>query len=302
MDLIIGPVYSNNLTKVAAYAKNMGIPVVSPVPLMNNSSLYGNPNLFLSNSALSVANAQKKLVSRFAEYPEGNFILIHSDTTGAGPDLLRFRSMISGELGTKISDGAIKFRELQFYGRSGAGADSVALLGRYLSDKAPNIIIISSEESPVISETMEVIHSYAKKFDIRVYGYPVMRDIENLDPKYYFDLDVTLYYPFWIDYSSAVVRAFLSDYRQKFLTEPIETSYAWHGYDLAWYFISGIAMHGNRFLENPGIHNPDLLENQFDFVRQGPGNGFENQMMFLLRYTKDYEVQLVPESDSQNVR
>ncbi len=31
MDLIIGPVYSHNLLIVADYAKNLGIPVVSPV-------------------------------------------------------------------------------------------------------------------------------------------------------------------------------------------------------------------------------------------------------------------------------
>src|SRR4030043_207923 len=42
MDLIIGPVYSHNLAIIAAYAKNYGIPVVSPVPLMNNSSLVDN--------------------------------------------------------------------------------------------------------------------------------------------------------------------------------------------------------------------------------------------------------------------
>ena len=39
MDLIIGPVYSHNLSIVAAYARDLGIPVVSPVPLINNSAL-----------------------------------------------------------------------------------------------------------------------------------------------------------------------------------------------------------------------------------------------------------------------
>ena len=51
MDLIIGPVYSHNLSIVAAYARDLGIPVVSPVPLFDNSVLTGNPELFLSSSS-----------------------------------------------------------------------------------------------------------------------------------------------------------------------------------------------------------------------------------------------------------
>ena len=43
MDLIIGPVYSHNLCIVSAYARDLGIPVVSPVPLFNNSALVKNP-------------------------------------------------------------------------------------------------------------------------------------------------------------------------------------------------------------------------------------------------------------------
>ena len=34
------------------------------------------------------------------------------------------------------------------------------------------------------------VHGLSKKFDVKVFGYPAMRDIENLDPKYFFDLDI----------------------------------------------------------------------------------------------------------------
>ena len=74
MDLIIGPVYSHNLSIVAAYAKDRGIPVVSPVPLFNNSVLSGNPELFLASSSLEVA--QQALARKFGEYSDHNFIFI----------------------------------------------------------------------------------------------------------------------------------------------------------------------------------------------------------------------------------
>ena len=64
-----------------------------------------------------------------------------------------------------------------------------------------NVIVIASEDPPVISESIIDIHSLSKKFDIKVFGYPAMRDIDNLDPKYFFDLDLMIYSPSWIDYS-----------------------------------------------------------------------------------------------------
>ena len=123
MDLIIGPVYSHNLSIVAAYAKDLGIPVVSPVPLFDNSILTGNPDLFLASSSLEVA--QQALAKKLSEYPDHNFIFIHSDTLGIDEDVQRFRKLILTELGTRIPYEEIKFREFLFYSRSMFNNDSI---------------------------------------------------------------------------------------------------------------------------------------------------------------------------------
>jgi len=72
-------------------------------------------------------------------------------------------------------------------------------------------------------------------------------------------------------------------------------SYAWLGYDIAYYFLSGLAIHGKDFIIHPEIHNPDLLHTQFDFQRKSMNDGFENQKLYPVRFSKDYEVVLVPE-------
>ncbi len=89
----------------------------------------------------------------------------------------------------------------------------------------------------------------------------VLRDLDNLDPKYFFDLDIQVYSPYWIDYSRRDVKQFNSDFRKKFFTQPSEKSYAWQGYDIAYYFLSGMAIFGRNFLEHPEMHFPDLLAN-----------------------------------------
>ena len=174
--------------------------------------------------------------------------------------------------------------------------DSINRLSHALSEQSKNIVIIASEDAPVISETIQDVQGLSKKFDIRVFGYPAMRDIDNLDPKYFFDLDLLVYSPYWLDYTKKDVKKFNSDFRQKFLTEPSEKSYAWQGYDIAYYFLSGMAMHGKDFIAHPEIHYPDLLQTDYDFIRKQAGDGFENQGLFLVRYTKDYEVKLVEEN------
>ena len=174
--------------------------------------------------------------------------------------------------------------------------DSINRLGHALSEKSGNIIVIASEDASVISETIQDIHGLSKKFDIEVFGYPAMIDIDNLDPMYLFDLDIMVYYPYWLDYNKSDVIKFNSHFLSKFETEPLEKSYAWQGYDIAYYFLSGMAIFGKEFISSPGLHYPDLLQTEYDFRRNDEGDGFENKKLFLIRYTNDYKVLLVEES------
>ncbi|MZP54708.1 MAG: hypothetical protein GT600_04595, partial [Bacteroidales bacterium] len=188
-----------------------------------------------------------------------------------------------------------------FYSRSVFSNDSINRLGHALSETRNNVVIIASEEPPVIGETLMDLHSLSKKFKITVFGYPVMRSLglENLDPKYLFDLDLLVFSPYWIDYSRDDVKQFNYDFLRKFYTQPSETSYAWLGYDVMYYFLSGLAIFGNEFIIHPEIHNPDLLHTEFDFRRKSMKDGFENIKLFPVRFTRNYEVKLDPAEDPQ---
>ncbi len=290
MDIIIGPVYSSNLSIMTSYASKNGIPVVSPVQPYSNSILVNNPDLFLANASLEVA--QNAIAKKISEYYSDNIVFIHSDTAWVDPDVKNFREKILMELSNRLPYEEIKFKEFTFYNRAAFNNDSINRLSHTLSPLTENVIIIASEEGPVVSETLQDVHTLSKKFPIKVFGYPSMRGLENLDPKFIFDLDILIYSPSWIDYSRKDVRRFDSNFRLKFLTEPQEMSYAWLGYDITYYFLSGLAIHGKDFLAHPEIHNPDLLETEFDFLRKAATDGFENQKLYPLRYSKDYEIRL----------
>lgn len=295
MDLIIGPVNSSNLAKVAAYACKMGIPVISPVSLFSNSVLKNNPNLFMANASLEVA--QRTIAKKVSEYYDKNIIFIHDDTAGVDPDVKSLKEKVVHELESRQAGSESNFREFIFYSRSAFDSDSINRMEHVLSNKTDNIVVIASEEAPVISETIQDLQTLAKKYPIQVFGYPSMRGLDNLDPRYFFDLGILLYSPYWIDYKAQDVISFNSNFRNKFLTEPSEMSYAWLGYDIAYYFLSGLAIHGKEFLAHPEIHRPKLLETDFDFRRYDPADGFENQKLYPVRFTRDYEVRLSTEDD-----
>jgi LysM repeat protein len=295
MDLIIGPVYSNNLVIVSEYAKGLGIPVVSPVPLLNNSALVKNPYLFMANASLEVA--QKALAKKVGEYYDNNIVFIHADTLGVDEDVKRFKNLIFTELSYKLPYEDIKFKEFIFYSRSMFNNDSINRLSHALSEQSKNVIIIASEDPPVISEVIDNVNGLSRRFNIKLFGYPVIRDLDRLDQKELFDLDILVYSPYWIDYAKKNVIQFNSHFRNKFHTQPVEKSYAWQGFDIAFYFLSGLAMNGKSFIAHPELHYPDLLQSEYEFKRKNEGDGFENQKLFMIRYTKNYEVILEDEKN-----
>ncbi|MCX6260182.1 MAG: LysM peptidoglycan-binding domain-containing protein [Bacteroidia bacterium] len=296
MNLIIGPVHSGNLSIVASYAGSLGIPVVSPVQLSNNSVLENNPFLFMASSSLEVT--QNAIAKKMGDYYNRNIVLIHSGSDGETQDISKFRNMILNELSYKMPFEEIRLKDMVFYSRSVFGNDSINRLAHTLSDRTGNVIIIASEDTPVMSESITDIHTLSRKFDLNVFGYPNMRYLDNLDHKICFDLGLMIYSPDWIDYSQQDIIQFNSDFRAKFLTEPSEMSYAWQGYDIIYYFISGLAIHGKEFISHPEIHNPDLLHTEYEFRRRTSNDGFENQKLFLVRYSNSYELELVNDEES----
>jgi hypothetical protein len=102
----------------------------------------------------------------------------------------------------------------------------------------------------------------------------------------------------YIDYTRESTGDFLGKFRKKFRTEPPADSFAWRGFDMAYYFIGGLALEGRAFLQSPGSFNPSLLTHDFGFRRDSTGDGFDNWNMFLLQYKKDMSVSVKMQEDT----
>jgi len=168
----------------------------------------------------------------------------------------------------------------------------VTSIDNLLDPERENVIVVASTNTPVVSSTFSTLHSLSRKYRIKVIGYPEIGGLETVDLRYYYDLELFIPAGSYIDFSSHASKSFISAFMRKFRTEPMAESFAWRGFDIAWFFIGGIATGGDDFLRDPGIFNPALLCLDPDFRRESRMDGYENRGMFMIHYRKDMTIEV----------
>ena len=289
-DLIVGPIYPDNLEIVARYARRYRIPVVSPLASQNPEVLRINPYLFKIQPSTNVV--QDALAEEISNYYDHNLVFVHTDTIWSADLSMEFKDKIYRRLRLKVPFNDISFKEVFFASRSSYN-DTINIIDHALTGDKPNLIILASDDEAVMSEVIVSVHALLRNYDIKLIGYPDVRWLDNLDPMYFYELGIMLFTPNWVDYDRADIRTFLKKYRDLFKMEPPIRSYAWQSYDIMYYFISGLSIHGSEFMYRPSMHKPDLLQVDYDFDRTGLMNGFENNRLYLIRYTPDLEVEFI---------
>lgn len=294
-DLIIGPVYSYNVEQIAGYARRHRIPVVSPLASMNSAILGSNPYLFKVQPSMDIV--QTALASAISNFYDYNIIFVHSDTAYDRTQSSEFRNKIVRQLQYKVPFDEIRTREVFFVSRSNYN-DTINILDHSMSKDRPNLVVVASEDEAVMSEVLVNVHTLRRKYNLKVIGYPDLRWLDNLDPQYFYELGLIMYTPTWVDYNQPDVKNFLLNYRNKFNSEPQVRSYAWQGYDITYYFLSGMALQGKDFIYIPSYHHPDLLQVDYNFKRSGLRDGFENERLYLIRYRPDFTIEFIREENS----
>ncbi len=291
-DLIIGPVFSYNLEKVSTWAAERNIPVVSPVPLRDSDILSNRPTLYRVFPSEKIA--QRIMAGELKSHPGSNVIFLHSDSAMYDPSTMILWESVRQVVRPVAPLDTIGPVPYWFTGMSSRrdAYSGVTSLENLLSPDRENIVILASKNSSVISSAFSAIHSLLRKYDIKVIGYPEVRDLETIDLKYYYDLELFIPAECYVDLDSPEAQAFSTSFMKKFQTEPMAGSFAWRGFDIAWYFIGGMALHGNNFLSDPGLFNPVLLCLEPDFRRDSRSDGYENRGMFILHYKKDMTIEV----------
>ncbi len=291
-DLIIGPVFSFHLEQIAAWAAQRDIPFVSPVPLRDRNIVENKPTLY--RVIPSEAVIRDFIAAELRSHPESKVIFLHADSAMYDPATSALWLKVVEATGDTSASLTGRLVAHHFTGVTSKRNvySNVSAMEKLLDPDRENIIIMATTQTPVVSSAFSALHGLTKRYDIKVLGYPEIRGLETIDLKYYYDLELIIPTESYVDFESPAAQAFSSMFMKKFRTEPMAESFAWRGFDIAWYFIAGIATGGRNFLTDPGTFNPALLCLEPDFRRDSRQNGYENGGIFIVRYHKDMTIEI----------
>lgn len=268
-DLIIGPFYSGTFKLVAAHAKELGIPIVSPT-IQGAQIIEGNPMVF---KLIPTEEQMMVALGRYLSKLKGtNNIVMHYGRPEEQTLLWRLRRGLD-------SGGAANRVTFKSVDASKGLRDSVF---QHMSSKLPNHLVVLTKQEARVASLARTVSTWGEKMDITVYGLSDWPDFRNVEMDYYDKMKLHVPEAFRIDYEDEATQRFILEFRNRYATEP--NTFAYRGFDLGIHFLR--ALPGIRS-EGP-VHMLKVkdrgLQCDFDW-KQEPGQGYENGGPRIVDYT-----------------
>ena len=269
-DLIIGPVYDNEINAVLPYAVENRIAVVSP--LAATDSLH-SPVLF--GMAPKESGKIDKMRQMFAD--EDNVVLVYGTSIDQEFDA-EVREALSGKnfssynyVGGEIPGSLFKSEKRNVY----------VVLAKNELEADKILAALSSAHNNLVSRSQ--LHSAS----VNVIGSSRWNRFNNIDRNLYFKLGVRYITSYLAKRGNAVVNRFDSQYIDSFQSLP--SMYSYRGYDAAMIF-------GHAVLSPLGVvgyvqsqlHTP--LQTTYRFAQAQEGDTYVNQEWVIVKYNSDYTI------------
>jgi LysM repeat protein len=263
-NIIIAQAPVNDLAKLAAYAAETRIHLVIPYESSAHSFVANNPyviQLYPSDDAVF-----RKLMSK--QYNENVFpILIKPEK----PDSLmldKYRTVLKKRFGKFVEQThKMALRDLEYK--------------NILDENKLNLIFVCSAAEPFVSDLISRLNLV--KHRLNVYGRDEWQSFEIIDKSLYFNVNVHLAQPVFVDYNNDAAKLFVQLYRKAYNNEP--GKYAFLGYDATYYFLAVLRKYGTEFQRCISGFDSMLLQSRYKLVKNNINDGFVNEGCFLLEYT-----------------
>lgn len=281
-DLFVGPFHYSSFQLMAEFAKNNNIKIISPIN-HPNKLLVNNPSL-LECEASDIT--QVKEIAKFINGMDsiGNTLMLSNFDYKNKPLCDEFERQ-ARRIGLAYHSVSVEFSEKEF---ELVLPENLAV--KLDSTKVNRIFIVSNDEGYLsrLFDRMNAIDT--SKFDIEVYGLNSWLKINQINTRYKVKYNVTIAVSHYINYNSALLNKFISDYRELHNTIPSANGFAFLGYDVAYYHLHKLLLHGTNFQQYFSIEDAyEGLQSIFAYEQIQSGSGYENEGLFFLRY-KDFEL------------
>ena len=288
-ELIIGPIFANELFPFIQDSYERQAVVVSPLDPNTEPAIEGNPRFFQARP--SSASQQRNLL-RYINPLEGKVWLIsETDTPVADTEWLRTTRECLEQMGIPYAEFTHKVEK---------DVDITETLKELFSPHAHNQVIVSSSNEAFVSDLLRSLHLVHNFWGspVTLFGDARWRNFENIDLDYFHNMNLHLSLPSYVDYQREDLRHFLARYRGLYHTEPSPS--ALQGYDVALYFLRALYTKGPSFEPCLSDIEKDIhsLQSPFHFQQARESSGFVNTQTRVIQYLPDYTIQVLSEVSS----
>lgn len=279
LDFIFGPLYANGFKTIAKKAKELHIPIVSPIT-QQNKLLYNNMYISKTNPS------QFTLLEGLADYCIDSLVKNNANIL-----------LVAGNEKDKKEMGFVSGFKKYYNERQRAlgkpAKDTVrvvkGLAGLKMAYQADvkNIVISLSNNQVFIADFTTQLALFANKKDVVLCGWENASTNDNIDLEYLNGLNYTFPHQYNI-LNTGSYASLMDGYRQ--LQETAPSDYYFMGFDIAQYYLRNLKESGPDFIHNLANLPLESSYMRFKFTRPDMLTGFDNRGMYIFRYNH-YQLQ-----------
>ena len=294
LDLIIGPVNELNLIRLAEYGRDKNIPVVSPFTPCNELLRY---NPFLIQLFPSREVEFKKWADYLVDYYDETIILVCNGDPAELDQINYLKQEMLERLAYQTFLSEVSLKEVII------NDNTTFDIAHILTQDNRNIVVIPSDNEAYVGNILTSMYFLSKEYEIRIFGLPNWPKFKSIDLEYFHELDVHYYTSFYVDYTRTDVMKFIRTYREVFQTEPYHVTprgynLSLYGYDIFNYFCTVVSEYGTSFVFQDVRPDYIPLLGPYDLHRNRKYDGLMNHHIDLIHFMKNFDIEVVPEPES----
>ena len=281
MDIIFGPLHTDQVKIMADFAKKNKIRLVVPFT-SKSDEVFNNPYVFQINTPQSYLFSEV-YEHYLRKFPNAHVVFLNADTGDKDKD-----DFIKG-LKEELKNKQITFKELKGAEISPEGMKTA------VDSLRENVLIPTSGKKIALIKILPLLIITAREhpnYNMRLFGYPEWQTYTDDHLSNFFELDTYFYTSFYTNNLFPAAIKFTSAYRKWYSKDMANTypKYGMLGFDTAYFFLKGLARYGNHLEEEMNNMTLNPIQTGFKFERVNNWGGFINKKVFFVRFTKDYEL------------
>ncbi len=302
VDMIIGPVYANNLALVSDFSYKHGIKLIYPLSNVN-PELNKNPFIIQVNSPDSLLF--KQYAKHIVQKSDTAKLIVINSPDPKPEELLLAKEIRDGVYMKNVLSSAMPdYSEITFSDKNLQGLTSI------LAKDKMNIVVIPSPDEADVSKIVTTLHGVVEGGDYKItlVGFDGWLRYQTIEAEDIHDLNTDVLTSYAFDYKAKGSTDFLNKFHEMFYTEPFAVApyfvrpdrnsrfskYGIWGFDVAYYFINARVLYGPEFEYCLDKYKAKQLQFNFNFKRVANWGGFYNTGLFELQFTPQLNIERRP--------